>query len=101
MPDKKQLVFAVSTSTKATLSSLPVSITQTVIAALRAAAEDPSKLAKALYRRMTQQSEENTVRVSTLLDSKVTDLHNLLAHKARLSSEEVTRLALEAYLHRL
>lgn len=101
MVKKKQLVFAVSPSTKASLSSLPVSITSTLTTALRQAHADPSKLARALDKRMTEPPEENTARISALLDETLTELHNFLSTRSRLSAEEVARLAVEAFIHKL
>ena len=100
-PKKRQFNITLAPSVRKELKSLPMSMTAAVIQAIINAERDPQKLARALEQRFGAPSEGNTERTATFLDTRVTGMVERLSGVSRLSNEEVARLAIEAYIHRL
>lgn len=72
-------------------------ITQAVINAGR----DPELLISAFRLRLSQPYEENDTEVTYSRDHRIEAIVKKLAEMTKLSGEQVVRLCMEAYIHRL
>lgn len=103
MSKRVSRVVSLQPHVKDHLSKLTMSMSAAVSQAVLNAYDDDSCLIRALKRRMALPPvrETNTERLCLTLDPRVVEYLEVLAAKSQLSVEETTRLAIEAYIHKL
>jgi hypothetical protein len=98
---KTQHTLRISEDLIKKLDGLPGSRSAAIEQALKNVGKEPYLLALAFRYRLTQSATEPTRTVTYLRDRKLADVIEDLIRKTELSGEQVTRLAIEAFVHKL
>lgn len=83
------------------LDGLPLAKSVAVAQAILSAEREPESLARAFQLRLHQPTEENDITISYVRTPKIEEPLRRLTEMTRLPGEQVVRLCLEAYIHRL
>jgi hypothetical protein len=100
---REQKSLKVTPVIKHQLDNLPITVSAAVVQAIVNANDDDNLVVRALKRRMAlpPTKEKNDQRLCVMYDPRISNhLENLTA-KSGLATEQVLRLAIEAYLYRL
>lgn len=100
---RKNRTITMSPDAKDFLHSQPVNTSAIVATAIIRVYEDDSLLLKALKRRLALGQEKATemVRTSISLEESILEMLQKLSLRSQLSLEEVLRLVIETYIHKL
>ena len=89
------------TSLVKAFEKVPMTRSAAISQAIINADRNPDLLAHAFRLRLSQPFEENDARITYTRDIRIEAIVKRLAEMTKLSSEQVVRLCMEAYIHRL
>lgn len=98
---KKKNTVQLSEDMNRRFDSLPIPKAAAIVLSINQAWREPDTLALAFRFRLSQPQEEVGVKVSYTVDDKMQERLQKLMSMTKLSGEQVVRLAMEAYIHRL
>lgn len=98
---KKVVNSNVPASLVAKFEKLPMTRSAAIAQALTNAARDPELLVDAFKLRMSQPFEENDTRITYTRDEGLQEVIDRLSRMTKLPGEQVVRLCMEAYIHKL
>lgn len=98
---KRHHSLTIATDTLEALDRLPIARSKAISQALAKAGEEPDLLVHALRLRLSQPPVSEMTKVTYSRDDKLGVVIEKLAEMSKLSGEQVVRLSVEAYIHRL
>lgn len=100
---KKFRTFKVSPTLRHQLERQPLNMSAAVCQAVMNARDDDTLLLKALKRRLALPpvGENNEVRMAITHDTRIAEYLEELSLKTQFPAEQILRLAIEAYIHKL
>lgn len=98
---KKQVSATIPTSMIEALKGVPLSRSAAISQAIVNAGREPDLLVHAFRLRLSQPKEDDDHRVTYSRDERLDEIVKNLSDLTKLPGEQVIRLCVEAYIHRL
>lgn len=98
---KKTVNNAMPASLVKAFENVPMTRSAAISQAIINANRNPDLLAHAFRLRLSQPFEENDTSITYTRDPRIGDIVKRLAEMTKLPGEQVVRLCMEAYIHRL